>query len=1039
MKNVTPLHQHAYLDDKQFTLAELQAASGSAIYLKQGRIETVSGFYTDTFLWRELVNIYGETSAERILPKRIEYVHSPKKLNNKFASGKVAGYFTPFGFTLEQLSSLTQLVVCAGLADGYRLYQSLEIPVAAAVGENQINNLIEQIRQVNPQCYIVGAGDNDLAGINAVHKTGCDYILPDSQKDWSDIYQREGAKALYQQASNVRKALPLFPDRQYPHKLERLLLANELPKNINRLARCENLYDAASLIYSLLDKYEFRMPFEVDIDELRDQLIVQGKHTINAENIKTLVGIVDFRIRKRQRQSLSLTSFKLHEIKRRHHLHLLPGLPHFEQILPGFEGVLLIRAPKGMGKTELIGQPFVEANQNKGFTLATCHRASLTEDLKERLNLDWYKDSELRPDETTGLAICLASIDKEKFNTFIENVDYIFTDEIKQTLDFMSSDKCSSNGKTNADVYQRFKKLVANAKCIVGVDADLNARVIEFIELCRPNEKFQIYDIDPHSQKHIREGEKIDFIPANNPDFNIKKNVGYIIGKDAETRGYGDILNRIKDGQNIWISVESSSRVTVLKKLIESQLPGTKVLALNSDNKNAKAQKAFLANPNKEAVKYQVVIHSPVISSGVSIKSDPDDEHFDHTYFIGSGHRITPSDASQMLARVRYVHHYTLLLIANNTSKQVKDHRAIIIGKEQASIQDGKHLDATEFDRFCAKVTEDEYNAKADFANGLLWLLKQEGHKLKAFAGSDVDFVNEIKASKFETECEWQQWVNESIDINVAEAFELSRKTDKSITEICQLEKYTMLNALNVKKLSDYDWEMWNDGRLMAEMRRFDACFNQTAFNEKEDVSHLHHRKFSKAKVWAYQYIFDDIDLEKGRVTQLQAEQIVSRIIKKRYMLAELGVVPRKFAKYYELRKDGSDPFPMPLTPMKDVQSIFRLMGISMKRKDNYHAEDITKRNDYQLNSEKVDERHELSAQIDFSRLGGYTLKDKAVSAEITAEKWQQTKQLITSIVDVMGDVFTARKLLDAECQKLGLTSENDEVKDLYKKLRRVS
>jgi putative DNA primase/helicase len=1034
MPNIAQLHKHAYFDKKELTLQEVQSSCGVPVYLKYSGVSTYKGFYNETFIFRGLVDVHGNNCGEeRILPERID-MYGKGGLNDKFVTkgSKTAVGFTPIGFNFNNINNLIgNIYICAGLADGIRIYQATGLPVVCGVSESNIDNLCREVMSVNSNVVLIAVGDNDQAGIVAVHSTNQSYVLPELEKDWSDIYQNEGMPSLIKQLANIKPALPRFPDRHYPHKLQRQILKNELDKNINKLSRCSTLKEGAELTYAILEKYEFRMPFEYDLPSLTKSLILAGKHTFNAINIKDLSSIISTRIAKRKRLSLSLTNFDARKVKKRHYLHELPGLPFLTD--DDFSGVLLFRAEKGIGKTNLIGKPFVAAKQNLGLTLATCHRMSLTADLCNRLGLAHYQDETLIVNEILGLGTCIPSMAKDKFRDFVDNLDYLFCDEIAQVLDFLASKQCSTKNATNADVYYRLKQVVTSVKCIVGVDAELNDRVIEFIELCRPNEKFHVYDVN---EKHQRKAPA-NFKAANTHTIS-KKQVRYIVGDKALSRGYGDMLARVREEQNLWVAVESSDRAQALGQFFKEQIgDDLKILVINAKTKGEKQQLAFLNNPDQESRKYQIIIHSPVISSGVSVEHK-DKPHFHHTYFIGGGFSVAPSHASQMLARVRYVNEYTLLLLSNNKKESVKDHRSILIGREQASVLDGRYQDATEFDEFCAKVQQDEAASKADFINGLLWLLEEEGHCVKPFTTEIEDLEREIKAARDNAKDEYNQHLISAGNIDSSLAFELSKKSAKTWEETCKYHKHQIMTALNLTELTPYDINVWDDGRVMAKSRRYAACYHQIAFNEKEDIKHLSHRNFSKAKVWGYEYMFDGLDLTgEKRITQEQATQIVKRVIKKRYMLAELGLVPGKYAKYETLTSQGMDPFKMPAYPMREVANIFKMLGIEIFRKgNNYH--NAIKINDYAIKVEQVSDLEEIYTQIDFSRLGGYLLNDKAGSAEIKHENWQITKNLVITLIDHVREPYTARKILDKECQRLGIDSSEGEVRALYQKIKQA-
>lgn len=1060
MPSIINLHQYPYLDKKDLTLEELQAASSVPIYLKYGSVGYGENEYKNTLLFRGLVDIYGGScGAERILPERID-IHNNGKLNDKVitAGGRVKDGFTPFGFTVDQIPFLEKYIVVMGLADGYRLHQATGLPVFCGMGENNLPGLVEQIRSINKTGQCITAADNDRTGIISAHSCHTDFIIPSKEKDWSDIYQNKGADKLKEEANNVNKPLPLLLNTQHLFSVQRQLIKDNLDKSINKLARCESLAESTSLALSVFEKCEFKMPFEIVPSELENKLIKVGKYTYHVHNIRLIKDVITHRIDKREKLSLSLTNFDYKQVKRRHNVIRLNGLPKLTR--EDFKGVILMRAWKGIGKNDYIAEPYINAVRDEALTMATCHRMSLTKDLCKRLNLSHYQDDTMSIMEMIDLGACIPSIAKGKFKEFIDNLKYVFIDEIAQTLAFIKSKQCGTKEADNSVVYETLKRIIANVDCILGVDAELNDTVIEFIESCRPDEKFTIYDIK-ESRAHDRATPE-EFVKANK--YPAKKaNVKYITGKDSVNRCYGQILAEVREGNNVWVALEACDRTKALAEQIKANKPGVKVLVINKHTKNNKHVKKFLKNSDEESLKYQVIIHSPVISSGISVSHKNKKPHFSKTFFLGGGFCISPSDASQMLARVRYVNDYVVALIPNNQADFVKDARSTIIGQEQAAIFEAikcnpdsydqmvaeenlrdynkapvdKIYRATEFDKFCANISERESIAKADFSAGLLWLLKEEGHDVSPSTNQFEDLSIEIKAFKEQAKDDFHQCLINAKDIDASYAYELSVKNDKTWEESCQYLKHYVMDQLNLSELTAYDLELWDDGRVMAQTRRYAACFKQVAFHEKEDVKHLSHRKFSKAKVWGYQYIFSGIDISgKTRLTQENAAEIIKRVIKHRYVLAEIGIVPRRFAKYYKADRNGNDTFPFPKTPMKDIQSIFRLMGFDLQRKSNCHRE--TNTNDYAFKLEEMQHCKELYEQIDFSRCGGYILNTTSGNAEINAEIWEKTKKLSVEVLFSVGETDFAIQFLNKQCKKHNIDNKTPEVERFYQHLRKI-
>lgn len=199
---------HPYLEKKQIPFNGLKEMCRAKIEIRRDWIKTESGPYRGDFLYRELVYIDGSSAGcERILPEKIKQSASEKP-NDKFveAGGVAKGTFTPIGFEPSELISMrTDILVCAGLAEGYRLHEATGLPVACGVGEPNIRSIVEQIRALNSS--IVVAVDNDEAGERAGRRSGVPWICPTSAKDWSDLYQASGLDAVKKEFQKIAESV----------------------------------------------------------------------------------------------------------------------------------------------------------------------------------------------------------------------------------------------------------------------------------------------------------------------------------------------------------------------------------------------------------------------------------------------------------------------------------------------------------------------------------------------------------------------------------------------------------------------------------------------------------------------------------------------------------------------------------------------------------------------------------------------------------------------------------------------------------------
>lgn len=96
------------------------------------------------------------------------------------------------------------------------------------------------------------------------------------------------------------------------------------------------------------------------------------------------------------------------------------------------------------------------------------------------------------------------------------------------------------------------------------------------------------------------------------------------------------------------LATDSSTFAEDVTATLRMHFPGKKFLCVNQKNKPEPEVEAFTNQPKKMVKKYDGLIYSPSISSGVSIEQ----KHFDRHFGMFCG-EVVPSDAVQMLRRDR--------------------------------------------------------------------------------------------------------------------------------------------------------------------------------------------------------------------------------------------------------------------------------------------------------------------------------------------------------------------------------------------------
>jgi hypothetical protein len=280
------------------------------------------------------------------------------------------------------------------------------------------------------------------------------------------------------------------------------------------------------------------------------------------------------------------------KIRPKHNIWSITG-----ELMPG---VIILKAPHGIGKTKDVGTLFADDAKADGERfVATCHRISLVDELGRRLDLDSYHD---RVTER-GLAVCVNSIVTAELKDYCATAENVFIDEFSQVLNHIVGDAVEDNKR----LYGQFKTMVSNAKRLIISDADLSDRDIAWLEYCRPDDVFRIYEMKPD---------------------NSALHCTFQQGRKAADVAMGAIISDLDEGKKLIVATDSKKKAAKLEELIARERPDVRCLSVHRDNAGCKRQKAFTDDPNGQCVEYDIVIHSPTISSGISIEVD----HFDCGY-----------------------------------------------------------------------------------------------------------------------------------------------------------------------------------------------------------------------------------------------------------------------------------------------------------------------------------------------------------------------------------------------------------------------
>jgi hypothetical protein len=291
------------------------------------------------------------------------------------------------------------------------------------------------------------------------------------------------------------------------------------------------------------------------------------------------------------------------------------------------DGILVLASPKGTGKTKAI----VQLVQRAPRVLALGHRISLMRNLCDRMGLDYRSDlDEWRGQAINGsgvthrVGLCVDSLGRINPEEFAGGI--VVMDEFMQVLrHLLLSQTCNQNGKRPA-LLARLGQVIRAAKLVILADADAADIGIDYIRSLRGD----------GAPVHLIRN---DYQPAGFP-------VRFLAAKQDDAI-VAEILADLNAGRKLFIATDSLTTSEAVKQLID-QLQSTNGLIINSKTSSEPAQRDFITNPNAECHKYDWILATPSLSTGVSIEVP----HFERVYGLFYG-VSTDADAAQALNRVR--------------------------------------------------------------------------------------------------------------------------------------------------------------------------------------------------------------------------------------------------------------------------------------------------------------------------------------------------------------------------------------------------
>lgn len=293
------------------------------------------------------------------------------------------------------------------------------------------------------------------------------------------------------------------------------------------------------------------------------------------------------------------------------------------------EGVTYIRSPKGTGKTEALSREVKRLLGQGKRILLVGHRRSLLGNLAQRLGLPNYENEPNRYQwrEQGSLAVSVDSlanfVDTEK-----DRFDLLLIDESEQVTAHFKSETLSDR-RTLA--YMTLEFYLKSTPYIVCSDADAGEMTAGLLTIA----KNMVYP-----DRLILNQYKVDSKAPRLEMFN------------SEAALLSELKSDLIGRRKCFVATNSKSKADGIYASMPALVGAGRALLITSGTTKSGEAKKFLNSPNIKTSKYDLVVYSPSLSTGVDINFDGKIV-VDSVFGFFQANITTHFEIDQQLSRVR--------------------------------------------------------------------------------------------------------------------------------------------------------------------------------------------------------------------------------------------------------------------------------------------------------------------------------------------------------------------------------------------------
>jgi phage/plasmid primase-like uncharacterized protein len=738
------------------------------------------------------------------------YPDGQKKFTKALAEGDYKGAFHTIGKIehVENPEAEDFVPQTVAIGEGYASVRSVRDAtgwtVVAAMSADNLDHVCADLVKKYPHTNFVIVADNDPkpeadkgnAGLFKAFEAARKYNLPvtyprsDTPQDFNDLHKECGLEAVRQQLETFEKPKKNLSDHilsilPWAYRHQRASLISRLAKAMKVPFRVSEANLIEILRATLGPKFDEKQARKAIASAIFSEKISALKYSsILPKNVDVAL---EFKTVRNELGHLVIPDAAVDAALS----HLADG-----------SGVIML-SPMGTRKTE--GVIKTAMDQTTGRAAIVLPRISVSKDAASRLRFSHYGSVDCYEIQwTERLVSVINSVGAQRFRsrengqTWFDGLDLLCLDEASQLIPQITQLGSAQRKKLN---YDSLASSIRTAKSLLIADAGANEHMLERLRKIDPTRKFVLINVR-HDPEEIR-----------------RKNFSVT---DSAKHVHLEIIRHVSLGGTALVATDVKRQAKMLEEAILCERPDARVLAIHAEpTADSKVLiDRFYDDPNGEAKKYDAIIYSPAITSGVSI-SEP---HFSGHFATFSG-VIKPMDAIQMLGRDRTAQKWIVAISSRKIFSVPSFDAAMALADFAETL--------TEFGDL--KYANDLYEARAreNFDTKFLHILHNDGHRISWYEAPDVKKSRKIDEAYEAIKRRKYDMIASQGEVTEEEFIQLSRIWAPTDVESARVTAYRIKNEM-CAAITDEAMDFYFRGGLR-KLNLFECTFSNENLAEKFD------------------------------------------------------------------------------------------------------------------------------------------------------------------------------------------------------------